>query len=231
MEQSKIFGIINKINSILFLVLLAGGCFLIILGIISSNRWQDRRAVEVVQNDTGEKQEKIELVLGDIANIPGYETQYVRLRSRESGGSFSSGYSGGREIRNVLFFTGKELTTHWLYKNHTFVINQFSTLTRGFENKEKALAIYIKSIKSDSNGDKSLDEDDLLTISLTDPYGKNYTEINTDVQSVIDYNVVEDGQYLILLLQKNNKVILQKYSLSSFKLVSEKVINEITKKL
>lgn len=231
MEQSRVFGIINKINSILFLVLLAGGCFLIIFGIASSNRWQNRRAVEVVQNDTGEEQEKIELVLGNIASIPGYDTQYVQLRSRSSGGKFSS-YSGGRKTRNVLFFTGSELNTHWLYQNHTFNINEFSILKQVHKkDKEKALAIYIETIKSDSNGDNSLDEDDLITISLTDPYGKNHTEIDNNVQSVIDSNVVEDGGYLILLMQKNNKVILKKYSLSTFKLASEKVINEISKKL
>lgn len=231
MEQSKVFGIIQKINSIIFLVLLASGCFLIILGIFSTNRWQNRRAVEVVQNDTGEEQEKIELVLGNIASIPGYDTQYVRLRSRSAGGSFSS-YSGGNETRNVLFFTGSDLNTHWLYQNHTFNITEFSILKQVHKNdEEKALAIYIETIKSDSNGDKSLDEDDLITISLTDPYGENHTEIDSKVQSVIDSNVVEEGKYLILLMQKNNMVILKKYSLSTFKLVSEKVINEISKKI
>ena len=90
MEQSRIFGIINKINSVLFLVLLAGGSFLVAFGIVSSNQWQDRRAVEVVQDGKKEKQEKIELVLGNISNIPGFDTQYVTLRSRDSGGSFSS---------------------------------------------------------------------------------------------------------------------------------------------
>lgn len=231
MEQSKIFGIINKINSVAFLLLLVGGCVLIIWGIVSSNQWQDRRTVEVVQNDAGEEKEKIELVLGNIADIPGYDTQYVSLRSRGSGGKFSSSYSSS-ETRNVLFFTGSELTTHWLYQSHTFVIDQFRTLSLVDEkDKEKALAIYIETIKSDSNGDNNLDDGDLMTISLTDPNGMNYTEIDNEVQSVIDNNVVKDGKHLILLLQKNNKVVLKKYSLSTFKLVSEKVIDEISKKL
>lgn len=230
MEQSKIFRIINRINSVLLLVLLAGGCILIILGIVLSNRWQDRRAVEVVQDDAGEEQKKIELILGNIDNVPGFETQYVKLRSRASGGKFSK-YSGGGETRNVLFFTGNELNTHWLYQNHTFIINEFFILHGYIKDKEKALAIYIESIKSDSNGNNRLDHNDLITISLTDPHGQRYTEIDNEVQSVIDTNIVEDGRFLILLLQKDNKVHLKQYSLSTFEMVSQKVINEISKKL
>ena len=230
MEKHKIFEIINRINSVLFLILLSGGCLLIILGIVSSNRWQDRRAVEVVQNNDDDEKKKIELILGNIATIPGYGTQYVKLRSGTSGGKFSSS-SGGGKTRNVLFFTGKELSTHWLYDKHTFLVNEFSALTNDAdENKKKAIAIYIETIKFDTNGNGGLDRYDLTSISLTDPYGKNYTEIETNVKSVVDINVGEEGNSLILLLQKNNKVILKKFSLSTFDLISEKVIDEISSK-
>ena len=196
-----------------------------------SNNWQDRRAVEVVQNNGDEKQEKIELILGNITTIPGHDTQCVNLRSRTSGGKFSS-YSGGGETRNILFFTGSELNTHWLYKKHTYLINEFSTLTKDInEDKRVAIAIYIETIKSDTDGNNGLDNNDLISISLTDPNGKNYTEIENQVESVVDINIGDDGKYLILLLQKNAKVILKKYSLATFDLVSEKVIDEISKKL
>ena len=231
MDKTKIFELINRINSVLFLILLSGGCLLIILGIISSNRWQDRRAVEVVQNNDNDEKNKIELILGNIASVPGYETQYVKLRSRASGGKFAS-YSGGRKIRNVLFFSGEKLSTHWLYTKHTYLIKEFSTLTKDInEDKRVAIAIYIETIKSDTNGNNGLDNDDLITISLTDPYGKKYTEIENQVESVVDINLNDNGKYLTLLLQKNAKVILKKYSLATFNLVSEKVINEISKKL
>ena len=231
MEQAKVFGIINKINSILFLLLLVGGFFLIVSGMFLSSSWQDKRAVEVVQNDAEGKQEKIELILDDIENIPGSDTQYVHLKTKRSGGKFSS-YSGGGETRNVLFFTGSKLNTHWLYQNHIFNILKFAILKQCKKNnKNKALAIYIETAKSDSDGDNLLNEDDLITISLTDVNGENLTEVDSNVQSVIDKNVVEDGSFLILLMQKDNQVLLKKYSLSTFKLVSEKLINEISKKL
>ncbi len=97
--------------------------------------------------------------------------------------------------------------------------------------KEKAVGIYVEIIKDDSNNNNHLDRDDLHTIALTDPYGNKYTEIDSEVQSVIDRNIVENGKYLIILMQKENKVILRKYSLKTFKLASEKVIDEISKKL
>lgn len=230
MENSKIFQIIKRINSILFLIFAAGGCLAVIFIIFSTNRWQDRRAVEVVQNNAAGEKDKIELVLGNIADIPGYDTQFVRLRSRASGGKFSS-YSGGGETRNVLFVTGNELNTHWLYKSHSYLIDEFSILKQQIEkNKEKAVAIYIETIKDDSNNNNHLDRDDLHTIALTDPYGNKYTEIDSQVQSVIDRNVVENGEYLLVLMQNENKIILKKYSLKTFELASEKVIDEILKK-
>ena len=95
----------------------------------------------------------------------------------------------------------------------------------------KAKGLYIETIKHDSNNNNRLDRDDLHTIALTDPYGNKYTEIDSEVLSVIDRNVVENGAFLIVLMQKENKVILKKYSLKTFELTSEKVIDEILKRL
>ncbi len=204
---------------------------MVIVVIISTNRAKYRRAVKVVQDNDAEEKDRIELVLGIIANIPGYDTQFVRLNSSTSRGKYSS-YSGGGETRNVLFFTGSELNTHWLYKGHSFLIDKFSIINQNIEkDKVKAVAIYIETIKDDSNNNNHLDRGDLRTIALTTPYGKKYTEIDSKVQSVIDRNVVENGKYMIILMQKENKVLLKKYSLKTFELALEKVIEEISKKL
>lgn len=233
MNKSKVFDIINKINSILFLVLLLGVGVVIIFGLVASNNWQDRRAVQVVQDDN-EKQ-KVELILGSINIVTGHNVQYVELYSRENGGKFASS-SGVGETRNVMFFTGKQLESHWLYDKHNYLINAFSVLSNDAtsdprEEKRIAKAIYIETVKEDTNRNGELDGDDLITISLAQPDGTNLKDIETGVQSVIDHDLLADNNSLMLLFQKENKVIVKKYSLSTFKAESEKVINEISGKL
>ncbi len=233
MEKSKVFDIINKINSVLFLFLLLGVGIVIIFGLVVSNNWQDRRAVQVVQHDDNEKQ-KIELILGRINSVKGHDVQYIELYSRASAGKFSSS-AGGGETRNVLFFTGKNLESHWLYDKHNYLVNVFTVVNNDAspdlnEEKRLAKAIYIETIKEDTNGNGELDGDDLITISLAQPDGTNIKDIETGIQSVIDYDYLANDNSLILLFQKENKVIVKKYSLSTFKAESEKFINEISGK-
>ncbi|PUB80973.1 MAG: hypothetical protein DBP02_19620 [gamma proteobacterium symbiont of Ctena orbiculata] len=236
MDRSRLFDVINKINSVLLLVVLVGGGILIITGIVLSNQWQDRRAVQVTPDDGGD--EEIELILRDITDVPGHDTQYVKLHSRARGGKFSS-YSGGGETRNVLFFRGVNLNTHWLYDEHTFYISEFAVLKNKVDKyldsekdkKEIAKAIYIEVIKSDTNRNEELDRNDAISVALADTNGENLKVIESDVQSVIDYNLVDEYRQLVLLFQKNDKVILKKFSLSTFEMLSENVIDEISRKL
>lgn len=237
MGKSKIFDIIGKINSVLFLVLLSGIGVFVVFWVIAANNWQDRRAVEVVQD--GNEKESIELILGNIASVDGHDAQYVKLHSRARGGKFSS-YSGRGEVRNVLFFTGDKLESHWLYSKNQYLIGKFSVLTHEISaelaeekkgRKKIAKAIYMETITEDTNGNHELDENDLITISLVQPNGKSVTEIETGVQSVVDYDFLDDNESLMLLFQKDNKVIVKKYSLSSFEVKSETVVNEISRKL
>ena len=51
MEESKVFRIISRTNSILFLLLLLGIVILVVIGIFQSNKWQNRRAVEVIDQE------------------------------------------------------------------------------------------------------------------------------------------------------------------------------------
>jgi hypothetical protein len=235
MERSRVFDVINKINSVLLLVLLVGGGVLVITGIVLSNQWQDRRAVQVEPGDDAD--EKMELILGNITDIPGHNAQYVKLHNRSRGGKFSS-YSGGGETRNVLFFTGENLTTHWLFDEHNFFICEFTVLKNEVnryvdsekDEKEVARAIYIEVIKSDSNGNQELDRGDFINIALSDPYGEKFKIIESDIQSVVDFNLVDEYRNLVLLFQKNDKVILKKYSLATFEVLSENVIDEISRK-
>ena len=95
------------------------------------------------------------------------------------------------------------------------------------EEQHMAKALYIQTIREDTNNNDELDSNDLITISLAQPDGTDVTDIETGIRSVIDYDYSAQNNTLMLLFQKENKVIVKQYSLATFKVESEKVVNEI----
>lgn len=83
--------------------------------------------------------------------------------------------------------------------------------------------------KSDSSEDGRLSEDDLVKVSITSPDGSNYTELGS-YQSVIDHETDREGKILTLLAQVGSDILVQKYSLTDFKKLSEKKLTRIEKK-
>lgn len=229
MEASRLFIIINRINAVVFLLLLIAASILFLSTLLASNHRNDNRTV-IVEEDKDNPREKLELVLGNMQEIHGHDNYYVELRTRSEGGKFSSGYGGG-ETRNVLFFVGNKLNSRWLYKKHDYLIERVETLDHELNDKKtrRAQAIYIRSIKKDSNNNHELDSDDKSTIALTRPDGSGYTEILSDADSIIDKETSSDGKYLTVLYQTKGIVVLKKFSLHNFQLVSERVITELIK--
>jgi len=232
MEQNKLFQAVSRVNSVLFLLLMSGGVVLFLVIIFQTSDWQDRRTVEVNEDVNAVDEKKIELRLGTIQQVYGHDVQYVELHSRENSGKFSSGY-GSTETRNVLFFVGEDMKSHWLYDSHRNVVNSISSLTKpgNYNDKEPAIALYVSVTRADSNGDGRLTNDDDITLALLRTDGDEYTEIETGIWEVLDREVTEDGKYLILLLQVGSNVLLKKYSLETFGKVSERVVTEISKKM
>ncbi len=232
MDRNTFFKAVSQANSLLFLLLMSGGVIIFLFIIFQTSDWQDRRAIEVNEDINVAGERKIELRLGTIQQVYGHDVQYVELHSQESNGKFSSGY-GSSETRNVLFFVGEDMKSHWLYDTHRNVVNSVSSLTKqdNYIDKEPAVALYVSVIKSDSDGDGRLTTDDDITIALLRTDGSSYTEIETGIWEVLDQEVIDDGKYLALLLQVESNVLLKKYSLETFKLISERNIAEISKKM
>ncbi len=232
MEESKIFTYVNRVNSVLFLVVLLGGVVLILTVMFQVSPWEKRGSVEVTENSDAEEVNRVELILNGIESIDGQDAQYVQLNSKSSGGKFSSGGYSGRELRNVLFFRGPQLETNWLFETHSFLINDFSQLKahNDYSSNGPTKVLFVEVIKQDSNGDGKLSEDDLSIIGLAKPDGTRYKEIETNIKSVIDQSINAEGE-LLILVQVGSEVLLKKYSLNDFNKISEKSISEISKKV
>lgn len=229
MEQLKIFRVIQRVNSVIFLLLLIASLAGVIFLAFQSNHWQQINTVEVSQSVNST--DKIELRMGRLHEVFGHNIHYVELYSAGNSGKFSAYIP--KKTRNILFFTGNELKSQWLFHTQSNYISNINLLLPGVQRdkNETVIAFDITLIKSDTNGDGILSNQDTKTIALIKPDGSQYTEIEQQITEIIDKKVVNEGKVLILLVQVNENLIMKKYSLIDFKKISEKKLINIGKKL
>ena len=231
MEQNRFFRWVSRINSILFLILLTLSIGLVLYGISESNKWSHRNTVEVIDK-TAQDDNNQDLRLSDITQVCGKDIQYVKLSSALKSKGFSSG-GYGSVTRNVIFFTGDEMNSHWLYDTNKYLITEINQLKKKADNckERETVSIYYQVVKSDTNHNGELDHTDELTVALTSPSGVNYTEIESGLSSVIDHSVNSEATVLTILVQKGSSLIMEKFSLLNNQKISEREISRIGKKL
>lgn len=230
MEQNRFFIVVSRINYLLILLATISAIVAAISITIISNSFGNRNSVEVIKDEG--KKESIELRLGNLEEMTGHQVQTVNLTSDAPNRGFSSGY-GGSEIRNVLFLVGERLNTKWLYANNSYLITCFCKLRKPNEHvrDDTVLALYVAVIKEDSNNDEMLSDKDAITLALIKPDGSKYTEVSTDLRKILDSTVTDGGDNVTFMVQVGNNIVIRKYSLATFSLVSERQISEIAKKL
>lgn len=224
MEPNRFFVVIQRINSVLFLLLLLGGLALMAFGFYESSRWERNNQVVVAPQEEGETD--VELFVGDLEGVCGHDVQYVELEARERGGKFSSG-GYGAETRNLLFLRGSEMSSAWLFEGNQQLIRVHRALSKEesrSEDEEPVIALYYEVVRSDRNGDGRMDADDGSIIALSRPDGTGYREIESGVRRVVQQRVVDDGATLLLLVQEEKRVMAKRYSLRTFEKLSEKEI-------
>lgn len=231
MEQNKFFIWTSRVTSILFLLFIVIVIGFTIYGIFESKKWSGRNTVKV----TGEqKDDEVidDLRLGNITKVCGKDIQYVALSSSNSSKGFSSG-GYGLLTRNIVFFVGNDMDSYWLFTTNKYLINKIDQLKKNADNckERETVSIYYEVIKSDTNKDGNLNTEDDITISLTSPDGKNYLELDSAVTSVIDHSIDADAKTLTILMQKGAAILMKKYSLTNYQMISEKEVSKIAKQL
>ncbi len=232
MDRDRIFLIINRVNSVLFLTILLGVAAIILFSFLLPGNRQHKGAVEVFEDLDSTDNSMVKLRLGNIQEVTGHDVQYVELSSERGGRKLLSGYESP-ETRNVLFLVGKDMAAHWLYEHHRFIIKCVCKLKENnkYDSKANVIGLYVEVINSDTNGDGKLSKDDDSAIALLNIDGSGYKEIETGVKQLIDSKVTDNGKNFMLIVQIESNVIIKKYSLETFKKESERMITEIKKKL
>lgn len=230
MDNNKFFKWTSRINSILFLVLLIISIVFATIAFIESNKWENRNSVKVTDEKNTESTEE-NMKLGDINKICGKEIKYIELTSTKSEkGLSSSGYDN--TTRNIIFFTGKEMNSHWLYDTNQYLIKKTEQLKKNADDcvARETIAMYYEVIKNDTNKNGKLDENDLMTAAITTPDGLNYKELESKATSIIDHSIDTGTLTLTLLVQKNDKLVMENFSTTDGRKISEREITKISKK-
>lgn len=167
--------------------------------------------------------------MGKVNEVEGHDGQYIELRSKHTGGKFSSGYRGG-ETRNVLFLTGRELDPTWLFDNHLNYIRKVTPVKkyRTDDKTSEVVAMYYEYVTVDTNKNGSLDMDDLLIIAVSNPDGTGFLVLEDSVSSVIDMTLSKDASNLVVLFQQNGQVVLNNYDPKTFDIKSSSEILEVS---
>lgn len=237
MEDSKFFKKVWRFNALLIAAVgMAGiGILLVSLAFVAYKSVFKRNvSYDTIQTQTSDD-EKINEVLeiDSLQSIEGSDYVMMPLISKQYLKSAYSSKSKMSSTRNLLFANMNTGQSHWLFSDNSQLVlrNSFIDVYPINEasinvNSAKVVGILYKVIKSDSNKDGQINEDDKLTVALTTAEGKNYTELS-DIDDFIDYKYLPDKNQLSLLTSHKDKQYIVLINLLDFSVTKTVALPEI----
>jgi len=209
MENNKVFVVINRINSILFLLLLLvslAGSIFIFQEISNSTR---RNSIEI---STPDKASKEIIELSDVETVRGKDIQYIRVYSKKGGVLASGSYT--RTLRNLLFLNSIGDEPNWLLPDNNSEINQNWQLTKQVEKKSVTDFFYVEVVT----------ENEGIKIGVSNPDGTDLKYIDSKINKVVEHEYFSKDKKLGVLLQIGNELRYRVYELSTFENISDKFV-------
>ena len=165
-------------------------------------KWQYRAMIDIDGSD---------YVMLPLESAQGYEQDYY--------GKFSEA------ARNVLFVNLENNDYHWLFPDHNRLVLQHSAVSEMSYNLTQPLVrvIVFLLVEEDTNQDRRLTRNDLKTIALSHPEGRNIERVATNIDELIGLRVV-DRHRLVLLFQKEGQTQSMAVALSDFSIISSKTV-------
>ncbi len=205
MEENKVFKNIWRFNAIVIMLVGVLGVALALFAciMIYKDITRDRNVKNIVNiEDSTERKE--EWQLGSITSVKGADILMVPLHSEQSYSRGSYGKSAS-STRNYLFINVENNRRYWLFGKNDYLITQTYQLPNTLyeEQSKDAKAILYYVIKADTNNDKSLTSSDKLTVAISKPNGKDYTELLKDIDFVNGYKTINENS-VILVFQRSN---------------------------
>jgi hypothetical protein len=194
--------------------------------------------------------EQAKLQIGAFQELQG--TDYLMAAVSSPGSREGISYSSGenRYTRNYLFVNVTDKSSHLLFSTNESLILSAENLTevaqskpanppvQGSAPKSEARPdektgnlvkwICYRIVKDDTDKDKRLNANDLITIALSDASGLDYKELITDVRAIL--HETRRGDSLIFIYTANGKNQIAEINLPTKQLTSTKELQEIVPK-
>ena len=198
MKEKNIFQTIWKIDAVL--ILIGGLIALVVFGYTAYRIYQDvfrSRDVSSMVNIEANMQMNSEWALGDFDRLEGTDYLMAPVHSTQT---YQAAYyeKGTSAVRNYLFVNAIDKSSLWLVPHNNYLIlsrhKEFYTPPRG-----SSLVTWLRYevVKSDTNQDGRLTRDDKRTIGISDPNGNRYSELITNIDQILGYEMLNENSFLI----------------------------------
>jgi hypothetical protein len=227
MDNSKLFLWINRINSIVLLLILLCGLGFTLINVLDS--FSSHKNDKPITFDKNQNQSNLgqptDLRLGLSSDVCGTDINYIELQTQPRSEGFSSGYSS--DTKNILFSQMATMKNWWLFGSNNQNIEQVKQLNSSDKNSlscESGETIAIMYIISEPNTEKR-------SISLSSFDGSDYQVISKGIDKIIESKVSGDGKFLITIEQIGDNAFFRKYSINQKEKTAESPISNIKTKL
>lgn len=211
--MDRVFCWINRVNSVLFLLVLIAGAFGAVQTYLAYHAMLSSYSKIVLsdEDDFESIEEPTRLALGEADRVYGTDIVALVLFSEEAGGR-------NEQMRNVLFLSENGARATWLFKDHTNVLLDFDGLRRG-EQPTRALYYEIDN-----------EDDGSLTVALSRADGSNLTEVLPGVTRVVSHERTDD-RVLAIIYETGDKLWSARFDLETFAKLTEQSLVDVPQQM
>ena len=186
------------------------------------------RTIRNIVNVQEENDVKEKWQLGYMSTIQGSPYVMIPLNSDQS---YAQSYysKSSSSARNYLFINSLNNEKHWLFQSSQYLIADTEFLSeKEYGSKDREVqAILYRIVKSDTNNDQRLTNDDLQTVSLSLPNGKGYTEILNGIDLFVGNRLI-DKDTMLIVFQRKGKGFSANVNLSDFTISNETELPKVS---
>lgn len=229
MEESNFFRFVWRFNGLVFMI--AGVLAIGVLAFAGYKIIKDvtrERNIRNILNVQEKNNVKEKWQLGYMSSIQGSPYVMIPLNSDQS---YAQSYysKSSSSARNYLFINSLSNEKHWLFETNQYLIADTDFLSeKEYGSKEREVrAILYKIVKSDTNHDERLTNDDLQTVGLSLPSGKRYREILNGIDLFIGHRLI-DKDTLLIVFQRKGIGFSANVNLSDFTISNETELPKVS---